>query len=346
METKHFLISKEENDYKTKEISVEKVNDLIQSGYRKLSDENISVLYQPENIKMTVKQIEVDDAIESKSKDREIIKKILEKSVPSYNYIFKLGNDIPTKTMIKDVDSGIYLVFCKTDQIKNYFGPEINNLEFTIDDISVTLCDYYPKDLKGKANGSMDDIMDIKKENNEIKIYLRKNQWNDFIEKYNISELFIRFIKLDKPTKFIKNNFDENYLGLINLKGKTSLEINAQDKFNSNPHILNNITETVSDKSRTTNFYENDNCVEFTVKQNQLIHLVARNLPKLPRGVCSLEIINPKNEENLYIQNNGNPIRVIRKIGRRVDQYFEAVDGIGISKSLVVPKAMIKKAVH
>jgi hypothetical protein len=90
------------------------------------------------------------------------------------------------------------------------------------------------------------------------------------------------------------------------------------------------------------------NCVSFKVKQNELIHAIAKNIRNLPIGPCSVTITNSYNKrEFLYVTSKGGVKRIIRTQGRKVSEYFQAPD-TGYedgkqSKSSVVQKEMIEK---
>lgn len=89
------------------------------------------------------------------------------------------------------------------------------------------------------------------------------------------------------------------------------------------------------------NIVNKDGCVEFKVNVNQSIAVIADDIRNLPVGICIIEIINPINGQNLYVQNNGNPFRTIKTPGRTVSQFFNSPDtAIGLIKWEIVQNEM------
>lgn len=122
-------------------------------------------------------------------------------------------------------------------------------------------------------------------------------------------------------------------LGFDNNKPK-----NTKTEMTTKPILSNNI-------NNSTGVY--NSCVEFRVTQNQSIAVVAGTIRNLPVGPCTIEIINAINRQNVYVQNNGNPIRIIRTAGRTVSQYFNSPDtAIGLYKWEVVRNEMIEKNIE
>lgn len=121
-------------------------------------------------------------------------------------------------------------------------------------------------------------------------------------------------------------------------KNKWCNKTKVETKNYSNPLKTNN-SILISDK--------HDGCVEFKVLQNQSIAVIADATPNLPVGICTIEIINPVKGQNLYIRNNGNPIRTIRTRFRTVSEYFNAPDtAVGLYKWQVVQNEMINKGIE
>ena len=353
METKHFLISKEENDYKTQQINVEEENERIESGYRKLSDENISIIYLPDNIKSEeVKdviindpyktgpnedEVEFSEEINSVGENRNMIENLLSDKENIFSYIFKLNDTEASRSKPYFVNTpGIYLVFCKKDSLINLKVNNLENLIYDYENVSYILCDYYLLKRGGHLHRKEIDLFSSGFGPNRVEgiFKTRALNWNTFMKQNSINELFVCFVRMDNPKPIIEE-IDKSliYSPLMRRDEIVNKGFTPEHNLIVEDEIL------ISDK--------HDGCVEFKVLQNQSIAVIADATPNLPVGICTIEIINPVKGQNLYIRNNGNPIRTIRTRFRTVSEYFNAPDtAVGLYKWQVVQNEMINKGIE
>lgn len=148
----------------------------------------------------------------------------------------------------------------------------------------------------------------------------------------------------NNPNKTIFGNSTIIYKlrrGIVVKSSKSRIENNSNN-INTTTKMKTNQEPILANNSMTVN----NGCVEFKVNVNQSVADIADALANLPVGPCTIEIINPQNGQNVYVQNNGNPLRTIRTIGRTVCAYFEAVDAQGPPKAQVVQNEMIHNGIQ
>jgi hypothetical protein len=155
------------------------------------------------------------------------------------------------------------------------------------------------------------------------------------------------FNTLDKnEIRPINKKIEEDLIKSYLVDGLKLLNVqnNRNVKFSKEKRKITDIPKTSIKTKKVVNSLNNNNnnCVEFKVQQDESIAIIAGNIQNLPVGCCTIEIMNPLNGQNLYIQNNGNPIRTIRTLLRTVTEYFTAGDANGISKWQVVQNEMIQ----
>jgi len=122
------------------------------------------------------------------------------------------------------------------------------------------------------------------------------------------------------PTKIYqlrRNQIEASSIAKHCKEGGSGSKVNTKRKSDVPPKTpLNNAEIEQSSSSNP-----NKKCVSFIVKQNESVADVAARTTGLPNGPISIEIKDVITGQNLFVRNNGNPLRTT---GRTVSAYFRA----------------------